>query len=57
MTTPTPRETMLRWCAMIAMYGSEALALSVLLRKADELDRLKQGVRSRGLRPELLIAD
>ena len=57
MTTPSPRETLLRWSAMIAMYGSEAMTLAVLLRKADELDRLKQGVRGRGMKPELLLAD
>jgi hypothetical protein len=56
MHTPTkPTPTVLRWLALIEQHGSHTAALEALIRKADELERLKAAVRGCGLRPELLL--
>lgn len=52
---PTP--TVLRWLALIEMYGSHTAALEALIRQVDEFERLKRAVRARGLSPEILASE
>lgn len=49
--------TVLRWLNLIDLHGSQTAALEALIRKSDELDRLKRAVRGLGMSPEILASE
>jgi hypothetical protein len=45
MPTLSARDTLLRWHALVTLHGSESAALSALIVKSEEFDRLIGEVR------------